>query len=187
MQKYLRRRYGGTTREAAPGAGCQGRGLWQRTPPGKLRPLTNAARHADERYHHNERRKPCPGKRRGRLAATRCVSQVVKEAAASRLGSRRKTARIRMRMATTQRANRELHNRANRCRCHEPARGHFWDPVTLRCTNGSCTRTWGGQQVSPTNCEHRRSAPWERTPDAFPTGSVRDAGLRRRRHMRGEV
>ncbi len=121
-------------------------------------------------------RKPCPGKRRERLAATRCVSQVVKEAAASRLGSRRKTARIRMQMATTQRANRELHYRANQCRCHEPARGHFWDPVTLRCTNGSCTRTWSGQQMRPTDCEHRRSAPWERTPDASPTGSMRDAG-----------
>ncbi len=120
---------------------------------------------------------PARGKRRERLA--RCVREVAKEAAASRLGSRRKTARIRMRMATTQRANRELHNRANQCRCHEPARGHFWHPVTLRCTNGSCTRTWDGQQMSPTDCEHRRSAPSEGTSDASSTGSVRDAGLRK--------
>ena len=56
-------------------------------------------------------------------------------------------------MATTQRANHEPAHRANQCRCHQPARGHFWDPVTLRCTNGSCTRTWDGQQVSPTDCE----------------------------------
>jgi len=109
---------------------------------------------------------PARGKRRERLAAAHCVREVVKEAAASRLGSRRKTARIRMQLATTQRANRELHRRANQCRCHEPARGHRWDPVTLRCTNGSCTRTWDGQQVSPTDCEHRRSAPWERTSGA---------------------
>lgn len=130
---------------------------------------------------------PARGKRRERLAAAHCVREVVKEAAASRPGSRRKTARIRMQMATTQRANRELHNRANQCRCHEPARGHFWDPVTLRCTNGSCTRTWDGQQVSPTDCEHRRSAPWEGTSDASPTGSVRDAGPRERRRVQGEV
>jgi hypothetical protein len=89
-----------------------------------------------------------------------------------------------MQMATTQRLNRELRNRANQCRCHEPARGHLWDPVTLRCTNGSCTRTWGGQQVSPTDCEHRRSAPWERTPDASPTVSMRDAGPRGQRRVR---
>ncbi len=130
---------------------------------------------------------PARGKRRERLAAVHRVREVVKEAAASPLGSRRKTTRIRMQNVTTRRANRTLHNRANRCRCHERARGHLWDPVTLRCTNGSCTRTWGGQQVSPTDCEHRGSAPWERTSDASPTGSVRDAGLRRRRHVRGEV
>ncbi len=130
---------------------------------------------------------PAQGKRRERLGAAHGVREVVKEAAASRLGSRRKTARNRMQMATTQRANRELRNRANPCRCHEPARGHLWDPVTLRCTNGSCTRTWGGQQVSPTDCEHRRSAPWERTSDVSPTGSVRDAGPRRRRRVQGEV
>ncbi len=132
---------------------------------------------------------PARGKRRERLAAARCVREVPKEAAASRLGSRRKTARIRMRMPRTQRANWELHDRANQCRCHEPARGHFWDPVTLRCTNGSCTRTWDGQQVSPTDCEHRRSAPWvrSRTSTASPTGSVRDAGRRERRRVRGEV
>ncbi len=94
---------------------------------------------------------------------------------------------IRMQMATTQRANRELHHRANQCRCHEPARGHFWDPVTLRCTNGSCTRTWDGQQVSPSDCEHRRSAPWEGISDASPTGSLRDAGPRARRRVRGAV
>ncbi len=92
-----------------------------------------------------------------------------------------------MQMATTQRANRELHNRANRCRCHQPARGHFWDPVTLRCTNGSCTRTWDGQQVSPTDCEHRRSTPWEGSSDASPSGSLLDAGPRERRRVRGEV
>jgi hypothetical protein len=130
---------------------------------------------------------PARGKRRERLAAAHCVREVVKEAAASRLGSRRKTARIWMQMATMQRANRELHNRANQCRCHEPARGHFWDPVTLRCTNGSCTRTWDGQQVSPTDCEHRRSAPWEGTSDASPAGSVRDAGSRERRRVQGQV
>ncbi len=127
--------------------------------------------------------RPARGKRRERFAAAHCVREVVTEAAANRSGSRRKTARIRMQMATTQRANRELRNRANQCRCHEPARGHLWDPVTLRCTNGSCTRTWGAQQVSPTDCEYRRSAPWERTSDASPTGSVRDAGLRRRRRV----
>jgi hypothetical protein len=82
------------------------------------------------------------------------------------LGSRSKTARIRMPMATTQRANHEPAHRANQCRCHQPARGHFWDPVTLRCTNGSCTRTWDGQQVSPTDCEHQRNAPWEGASDA---------------------
>ena len=130
---------------------------------------------------------PARGKRRERLAAAHGVREVVKEAAASRLGSRRKMARIRMQRATTQRANRELPNRANPCRCHEPARGHSWDPVTLRCTNGSCTRTWDGQQVSPTDCEHRRSAPWEGTSDASPTGSVRDAGPRERRRVQGEV
>ncbi len=130
---------------------------------------------------------PARGKRRERFAAAHGVCEVVKEAAASRSGSRRKTARIRMQMATTQRANRELRNRANQCRCHEPARGHLWDPVTLRCTNGCCTRTWGGQQVSPTDCEHPRSALWERTSDASPTGSMRDAGPRRRRRVRGEV
>ncbi len=130
---------------------------------------------------------PARGKRRERLAAARCVREVVKEASASRLGSRRKTARIGMRMATTQRANREPHHRANQCRCHEPARGHFWDPVTLRCTNGSCTRTWEGQQVSPTDCEHRRSAPREVTSDASPTGSVRDSGPREQRRVQGEV
>ncbi len=86
-----------------------------------------------------------------------------------------------------QRANRELPNRANQCRCHEPARGHFWDPVTLRCTNGSCTRTWDGQQVSPTDCKHRRSAPWEGSSDASPTGSLRDAGPCDRRRVQREV
>jgi len=130
---------------------------------------------------------PARGKRRERFAAAHGVREVVKDTAASRLRSRRKTAEIRMQMATTQRANWALRNRANECRCHEPARGHLWDPVTLRCTNGSCTRTWGGQQVSPTDCEHRRSAPWERISDASPTGSVRDAGLRRRRRVRREV
>jgi len=92
-----------------------------------------------------------------------------------------------MQMATTQRANREPHNRANQCRCHEPARGHFWDPVTLRCTNGSCAQTWDGQQVSPSDCEYRRSAPWEGTSHASSTGSVRDAGPRERRRVQGEV
>ncbi len=130
---------------------------------------------------------PARGKRRELLAAAHCVRKVVKKAEASRLGSRRKTARIRMQMATTQRANREFHHRANQCRCHEPARGHFWDPVTLRCTNGSCTRTWDGQQLRPTDCEHRRSAPWEGTSDASPTRSLRDAGPRERRRVRGEV
>ena len=130
---------------------------------------------------------PARGKRRERLAAAHGVREVVKEAAASRPGSRRKMVRIRMQMATTQRANRELPNRVNQCRCHESARGHLWDPVTLRCTNGCCRRTWGGQQVSPTDCEHRRSAPWERTSDVSPTGSVRDAGRRGRRRVRGEV
>jgi hypothetical protein len=130
---------------------------------------------------------PARGKRRERLAAAHGVCEVVKEEAASRLGSRRKTARIRMQMATTQRASRELRNQANHCRCHEPARGHYWDPVTLRCTNGSCTRMWGGQQVSPTDCEHPRNAPWERTSDASPTGSMRDAGPRERRHVQEEV
>jgi len=127
------------------------------------------------------------GKRRKRLAAAHCVREVVKEAAASRLGSRRKTARIRMQMATTQRANRELHNRANQCRCHELARGHFWDPVTLRCTNGSCTRTWDGQQVNPTDCAHRRSAPRKGTSDASPSGSVGNAGPRERRRVQRKV
>ena len=119
---------------------------------------------------------PARGKRRERLAPAHVVREVVKKAA-----------RRRMQLATTQRANRELHNRTNQCRCHEPARGHLWDPVTLRCTNGSCTRTWDGQQVRPTDCEHRRSAPWEGTSDAFPNGSVRDAGPRERRRVRGEV
>ena len=128
---------------------------------------------------------PARGKRRERLAVVHGVREVVKEAAASPLGSRRKTTRIRMPMATTRRANRTLHNRANRCRCHERARGHFWDPVTLRCTNGSCTRTWDGQQGNPTDCEHRRSAPWEGTSDASPTGSVRDPGTRKRRRVQG--
>ncbi len=130
---------------------------------------------------------PARGERRERLAAAHSVRDVVKEAAASRTRSRRKTERIRMQMATTQRANRELHNRANRCRCHEPARGHAWDPVTLRCTNGSCTRTWDGQQVRPSECEHRRNAPWEGTSDASPSGSVRDTGPRERRRGLGEV
>ena len=111
--------------------------------------------------------------------------EVVKDAAASRLRSRRKMAR--MRMATARRANRELHNWTNQCRCHEPARGHFWDLVTLRCANGSCTRTWEGQQVSPTDCEHRRSTPWGNTSDASSTVSVRDVGPRERRRVRGEV
>ncbi len=127
-------------------------------------------------------RSPARDKRRERLAAAHGVREVVKEAATSRLGSRRKTARIRMQLATTQTADRELHNRANPCRCHEPARGHCWDPVTLRCINGSCTQTWHGQQVSPTDCEYRRSASWESTSDASPPGSARDAGpLRQRR------
>ena len=130
---------------------------------------------------------PARGKRRERLPAARCVREVVNEAAASRLGSRRKTARIRMQMATTQRANPKLHHRANQCRCHEPARGHFWHPVTLRCINGSCTRTWHGQQVSPTDCEYRRSAPWKGTSDASPNGSVRDARRRERRRVRAKV
>ncbi len=90
-------------------------------------------------------------------------------------------------MATTQRVNPRLHDRANQCRCHEPARGHFWDPVTLRCTNGSCVRTWEGQQVRPTDCEHRKSAPWEGTPDASATDSVRDTGPREGRRVQGEV
>jgi hypothetical protein len=128
---------------------------------------------------------PAWGKRRERFAAAHCVREVVKEAAASRRRSRRKMAR--MRMATAQRTNRELHNRTNQCRCHEPARGHFWDSVTLRCANGSCTRTWEGQQVSPTDCEHRRSTPWDHTSDASSTDSVRDVGPRERRRMRGEV
>ncbi len=132
-------------------------------------------------------RSPARGKRRERLAAARGVREVVKEAAASRLGSRRKAARIRMQMATTKRASRELRNQANHCRCHEPARGHYWDPVTLRCTNGSCTRTWGGQQVSPTDCEHRSSAPWGGSSGASPTGSVRHAGPRERRRVQREV
>ncbi len=130
---------------------------------------------------------PARGKRRERLAAADGVREVVKEAAASGLGSRRNAARIQMQMATTQRANPELHNRTNQCRCHEPARGHTWDPVTLRCTNGSCTRMWDGQQVRPTDCEYRRSAPWEGSSDASPTGSVRDAGPRERRRVQGEV
>jgi hypothetical protein len=124
--------------------------------------------------------RPCPNMNHGRrnppVAFSPECGEVVKEAAASRPESRRKTARIRMQTETTQRANRELHHRANQCRCHEPARGHFWDPVTLRCTNGSCTRTWDGQQVRPTECEHQRSAPWEGTSDASPDGSERDAG-----------
>ncbi len=128
---------------------------------------------------------PARGKRRERLAAARCVREVAKEAAASRLGSRRKMAR--MRMATTQRANRELHNRTNQCRCHEPARGHFWDSVTLRCTNGPCTRTWEGQQLNPTDCEYRRRAPWDSTSDASSTVSVRDVGPCERRRVRGGV
>ena len=96
-------------------------------------------------------------------------------------------ARIRVQMATMQRANRELHNRANQCRCHEPARGHTWDPVTLRCTNGPCARTWDGQQLRPTDCEHRESAPREGTSDPSPTDSVHDAGPRERRRVQGEV
>ena len=128
---------------------------------------------------------PARGERRERFAATHPMREVVKKAAGSRRGARRKNVRIRMRTPNTQRA--KVHDRANQCRCHEPARGHFWDPVTLRCTNGSCTRTWGGQQVSPTDCEHRRSASWERTSDVSPTGSVRDAGLRRRRRVLREV
>ncbi len=130
---------------------------------------------------------PARGKRRERLDAADCAREVVKEAAASRIGSRSKTARIRMPMPTTQRVNREHHHRANQCQCHEAARGHFWDPVTLRCTNGSCTRTWDGQQLSPTDCEHRRSAPWDGTSDTSPTGSLRDAGPRERQRVRGEV
>ena len=106
---------------------------------------------------------PAQGEHR---APAQDVREVVKKSAASRLGSRSKTARIRMPMATTQRANHEPAHRANQCRCHQPARGHFWDPVTLRCTNGSCTRTWDGQQVSPTDCEHQRNAPWEGASDA---------------------
>ena len=104
---------------------------------------------------------PARGKRRERLAAADRVREVVKEAATSRLETQREKARNRMQMATMQRANPELHDRTNRCRCHQPARGHFWDAVTLRCSNGSCTRTWDGQQVSPTDCKHRRNAPWE--------------------------
>jgi len=83
--------------------------------------------------------------------------------------------------------NRELHNRTYQCRCHEPARGHFWDSVTLRCTNGPCTRTWEGQQLSPTDCEHRRSAPWDSISDTSSAVSVRDVGPRERRRARGEV
>ncbi len=49
------------------------------------------------------------------------------------------------------------------------------------------TRVWGGQQVHPTDCEHRRRTPWEGTSDASPTGSVRDAGPRERRRVQGEV
>ncbi len=128
---------------------------------------------------------PARGKRRERLAAAHWVCEVVKHLAASQLGSRRKMAR--MRMATAQRANRELHNRTNQCRCHEPARGHFWNPVTLRCANGSCTRTWEGQQANPTDCEHRRSAPWDNTSDASSTVSVRDVGPRERRRVQGRV
>ena len=129
---------------------------------------------------------PARGKRRERLVAARRVCEVVKEAAASRLGSRRKTARNRMQTSSTPNANRELHHRANRCRCHEPARGHFWHPVTLRCTNGSCTRTWDGQQVSPTDCEHPRSAPWEGISDASGTGSERNARPRERQRVQGD-
>ena len=64
-----------------------------------------------------------------------------------------------LKMAATQRANQALHNQANRCQCHESARGHVWNPITLRCVHGSCTQTWDGQQVNPTKCEHRRIAP----------------------------
>ncbi len=53
----------------------------------------------------------------------------------------------------------------------------------LRCSNGSCTRTWDGQQVSPTDCEHRRRAPWEGISGASAPGSVRDAGPRERRRV----
>ncbi len=130
---------------------------------------------------------PARGKSRERLAAARCVREVVKETAASRLGARRKTARIRMQMATTQAGHRACQNRANQCRCHEPSRGHTWDPVTLRCTNGSCTRTWDGQQVRPSECEHRRSVPWEGSSDSTPTGSVHHAGPRERRRVQGGV
>jgi len=52
----------------------------------------------------------------------------------------------------------------NQCHCHELARGHYWDPLTLRCMNGDCTRTWEGQQLRPTECEYQRGAPWERAP-----------------------
>ena len=128
---------------------------------------------------------PARGKRCEGLAAVHCVREVVKDAAASRLRSRRKMAR--MRMATAQRANRELHNRTYQCRCHEPARGHFWDSVTLRCANGPCTRTWEGQQLNPTNCEYSRSAPWDSTSDASSTVWSREMGLCERRRVRGEI
>jgi len=44
---------------------------------------------------------PARGKRHEHLAAAHCVCEVVKEAAASRSGSRKKTARIRMQMSTS--------------------------------------------------------------------------------------
>ena len=57
-------------------------------------------------------------------------------------------------MATKRRANRELRSRAGQCWCHESARGHYWDPLTLRCQNKGCTQTWRGQQESPTECRN---------------------------------
>ena len=59
------------------------------------------------------------------------------------------------------RCARELRDSAKHCRCHEPAMGHYWDAKTLHCTNAGCTRTWEGQQLRPTRCQHRRKAPWE--------------------------
>ena len=73
-----------------------------------------------------------------------------------------------MQMAMPNGANRELQHRS--CRCHEPARGHVWDPIHLRCTNASCTRTWAGQQEAPTDCEHPRVAADEQAPVALAEG-----------------
>jgi hypothetical protein len=71
---------------------------------------------------------------------------------------------MRTSVARKQRLARARRNPVNQCRCHQPARGHYWDPITLRCANEGCTRTWEGHQQRPTECEYQARAPWQRIP-----------------------